>query len=362
MNTHAYDRVHIDYNIFGVPTVYFDGGYQFELGASSSAQAEEEYRASIDTCIIRPMPNLEVELLAAWNEGAVIYIQALIRNNDSSVYQGHLRVYVSEIQSTRGWNDTRGKPYLYTFLDYALDEDITVNPQDVWVKLVLWDGNEHFNGYGYDFGDITQENTALMAAVFNPEPHLKYNLPPWGRPFNAYYLDAVATGQWANLPPLIPADPLPADLAKNVELDAQLSWTGGDPNPEDTVSYDISFGSVTPPPLVSSRQSTTDFDPGELLYFTTYYWQVIALDNSVDSTTGPVWTFTTKPDWLYGDCNRDQKVNISDGIYLINYLFKQGPEPDPLQAGDANCDAKVTISDVIYLVNYLFKGGLPPAC
>ncbi len=28
--------------------------------------------------------------------------------------------------------------------------------------------------------------------------------------------------------------------------------------------------------------------------------------------------------------------------------------------GDVNCDEKVTVSDVIYLINYLFKGGPPP--
>jgi len=354
--------VHIDYNIFGVPTVYFDGGYQFELGAASVEQAEEEYRASIDTSIIRLMPDIEVELLAAWSGGAVIYIQALIRNNDSSVYQGHLRVYVSEIQSSRGWNDTRGKPYLYTFLDYALDEEVIINLQDVWVKFAVWDGNEHSDGYGNDFGDITQENIMLLAAVFNPEPHLKYNLPPWGCPFYAYYLDGVAIGQWANLPPLTPSEPVPADEARNEEPNAQLSWTGGDPNPGDTVSYDVYFGSVTPPPLVSSKQPAPNFDPGELLYYTNYYWQVVAWDNYETSKAGPVWSFTTKPDWLYGDCNRDEKVNMSDVIYLINYLFRQGSEPNPLQAGDTNCDGKVTISDVIYLVNYLFKGGPPPVC
>lgn len=317
---------------------------------------------SMDSCGIRPVPEIEVELLAAWSGGAIIHIQALIRNNDSNVYQGHLRVYVSEIQTTRGWNDTRGKPYLYTFLDYALNEDILVNPEETWVKSAIWDGNEHSDGYGNDFGDITQENIMLLAAVFNPEPHLKYNLPPWGRPFYAYYLDGVTIGQWTNLPPLTPSEPVPEDEAKNVEVNAQFSWTGRDPNPGDTVSYDVYFGSVASPPLVVSRQPASSFDPGDLLYFTTYYWQVVAWDNYEASKAGPVWTFTTKPDWLYGDCNRDEKVNMSDVIYLINYLFRQGAEPNPLQAGDTNCDGKITISDVIYLVNYLFKGGPPPEC
>jgi hypothetical protein len=64
--------------------------------------------------------------------------------------------------------------------------------------------------------------------------------------------------------------------------------------------------------------------------------------------------------FLRGDVNADKKLNVSDVVYLINYLFKGGPTPNPLQSGDANCDGQVTVSDVVYLINYLFKGGPSP--
>ena len=63
-----------------------------------------------------------------------------------------------------------------------------------------------------------------------------------------------------------------------------------------------------------------------------------------------------------GDANAEGKVTVSDVVYLINYLFKGGPPPEPWQAGEANCDGKVTVSDVVYLINYLFKGGSQPIC
>jgi C1A family cysteine protease len=66
--------------------------------------------------------------------------------------------------------------------------------------------------------------------------------------------------------------------------------------------------------------------------------------------------------YVLGDANSDKILNVSDVIYLINYLFKGGAEPVPVEAGDANCDSKVTVSDVIYLINYLFKGGPEPGC
>lgn len=68
------------------------------------------------------------------------------------------------------------------------------------------------------------------------------------------------------------------------------------------------------------------------------------------------------PQFKYGDANGDGKVTVSDAIYLINYLFKGGPAPDPLESGDADCSGAVNVNDVIYLINYLFKGGPVPGC
>lgn len=61
-----------------------------------------------------------------------------------------------------------------------------------------------------------------------------------------------------------------------------------------------------------------------------------------------------------GDVTGDNEVNASDVIYLINYLFKDGPAPDPLEIGDANCDGEVDGGDVVYLINYLYRGGPLP--
>lgn len=61
-----------------------------------------------------------------------------------------------------------------------------------------------------------------------------------------------------------------------------------------------------------------------------------------------------------GDANGDGAVTVSDAVFLLNYLFKQGPVPSPLGRGDANGDGQVGVADAIYLLNYLFKGGPAP--
>jgi hypothetical protein len=61
-----------------------------------------------------------------------------------------------------------------------------------------------------------------------------------------------------------------------------------------------------------------------------------------------------------GDATADGTINIGDVVYLVTYLFQNGPPPCPMEAGDANCDGLVNIGDVVYLVTYLFAGGPPP--
>jgi hypothetical protein len=65
-----------------------------------------------------------------------------------------------------------------------------------------------------------------------------------------------------------------------------------------------------------------------------------------------------------GDVNVDGIVNASDLIYMVNYIFKSGPDPLPERsAGDVNCSGGLGATDIIYLVNYIFKSGAPPcAC
>jgi hypothetical protein len=63
----------------------------------------------------------------------------------------------------------------------------------------------------------------------------------------------------ANNPPIIPNNPTPADNATGVSITADLSWTGGDPDSGDTVTYDIYFeaGDNTPDQLLCNDVSST---------------------------------------------------------------------------------------------------------
>jgi len=97
------------------------------------------------------------------------------------------------------------------------------------------------------------------------------------------------------VPPDAPSNPTPADGATNQSRNSDLSWTGGDPD-GDAVTYDIYLeaGDSTPDVLACNDAAVASCDPGTLLVDTQYYWRVIATDQHMTSTSGPVWRFTTE--------------------------------------------------------------------
>jgi len=87
-------------------------------------------------------------------------------------------------------------------------------------------------------------------------------------------------------------------------------------------------------------------------------------DGDLDLATANAYSFDVSVllNVLRGDANGNGAVEPGDIVYLINYLFRNDPPPDPYQTGDCNCDGEVDPGDVVYLINYLFRGWPPPSC
>ncbi len=131
---------------------------------------------------------------------------------------------------------------------------------------------------------------------------------------------------------------------------APLNWTyiGGD------LPYGLNFVG-----------DTTGVLSGSPTYRATFYFTVAVADNepiprcdTVDITMKI--TDPPPPPYICGDANGDKAIDISDVVFLIQYIFAGGPAPSPLAAGDANCDLFVDISDAVYLIAYIFASGPNP--
>ncbi len=97
-----------------------------------------------------------------------------------------------------------------------------------------------------------------------------------------------------------------------------------------------------------------------------YCWQVVA-KNFAGTAEGPIWHFTTASSggkqFRRGDSNSDGKnLDLSDAVYILQYLFAQGPDVMCEDAADSNDDQQVDLGDAVYILQNLFASGpdIPP--
>jgi len=157
----------------------------------------------------------------------------------------------------------------------------STSPTDVTITWSTFEviSSEYASVVLYDY------NNSVAVAEMTSNSTYSYN----ALAMTPYHFQVIAT----NNPPDNPSNPSPEDGETNVDIDADLSWTSGDQDDGDVVTYDVYFGTDTPPPKIVSEQSGTSFDLGTLSYDTTYYWQIVAWDNHDASTAGLIWSFTT---------------------------------------------------------------------
>lgn len=97
----------------------------------------------------------------------------------------------------------------------------------------------------------------------------------------------------------------------------------------------------------------------------------------LDSVWYPMWLWAPggRPSWdgphcytvakcceVRADVDRDgTSVDMSDLVYLVNFMFQEGPEPGCLGNTDIDGnDVGPDIADLVYLVTYMFQNGPAP--
>ncbi len=88
--------------------------------------------------------------------------------------------------------------------------------------------------------------------------------------------------------PLAAVNPVPADLAIDVPIDAVLSWDAS----FDADSYDVYFG-TTLPALPNANVLDPTWTPPLMDNATTYVWKIVPVNYVGEAINCPTWTFTT---------------------------------------------------------------------
>lgn len=124
---------------------------------------------------------------------------------------------------------------------------------------------------------------------------------------NKSYTDAIFAAMVPSAPG-VASGPNPANGATGVITTATLSWTAG----SGATSHNVYFGTSNTPASKGSQTGTT-YAPGTLTANTTYYWRIDEV-NSVGTTTGTVWSFTTGSGTGGTPVSLSSSFNVSYGI------------------------------------------------
>jgi len=86
------------------------------------------------------------------------------------------------------------------------------------------------------------------------------------------------------------------------------------------------------------------------------------VEDAVGDIDENLCTITINPVFVCGDLDDNGDINVLDIVFLIDFKFKNGPAPEPMQAADVNSDGEVNVLDIVWLIDYKFKGGAAPDC
>jgi hypothetical protein len=219
---------------------------------------------------------------------------------------------------------------------------------DAYERLLYIQGIE-FDGTGCQPNDVRYGGQAMMAYYVNDPATI--DTSSW--PYSAYVFDnetyIFPYGGW---------DPIVTDdMIDNPAFD--ILGSNSDMNSIITYFYNYTIGAndtlhiYTILTTVQNGTPPLSGDKGRAsLLDNIHKAKAWAIDHDVFSKPSS--------DVICGDANGDDQVNVGDAVFLIAYVFKGGPPPDPVCLGDANGDGQVNVGDAVYLIAYVFKGGDPP--
>lgn len=245
-----------------------------------------------------------------------------------------------------------------------LDEDMTpqayyqiqVGDDDLWPTGEMWDsgpvpGSEASVVYS---GSELQDGGDYYVRARSSDGSLWSN---WV--YGSFHMNAVP----------VPADLVPdnaEEVATNPPLLSHATMTDSE---ADSLTYDYQLYDDAAMTVPVENASGLPGMPGDttswqvatpLTEYEDYYWRVRCQDNYETGSWSAVASFIVVPPFICGDANRDETLNVGDAVFIINYVFKSGPAPDPLAAGDANSDGTTDVGDAVYLVNFIFRHGPDP--
>ncbi len=184
------------------------------------------------------------------------------------------------------WSSTGGDYDKSVYLEGAFPLGSQWGPFSIDIKALIKRRLDNARDYGFLIKHPFEERSGCWQN-FSSRDSSGYD-PPLHP-----YLEMEFVEPPPNDPPNLPTDPLPAGGETGVPVTASLSWSCSDPNPDNTLRYDVYFGIGDKPILVSQNQAAAAYQLPGLSLATTYTWKIIVRDNYGAETASDLWHFTT---------------------------------------------------------------------
>ncbi len=93
----------------------------------------------------------------------------------------------------------------------------------------------------------------------------------------------------------------------------------------------------------------------------TWEWTFNGTNRFAPRWGGPYVFTIVDPGYVPGDINGDSKVDVADVVFLVEYMFFDGPAPENQQSCDVDGSCgEVNVADLVFLVDYFFNQGQLP--
>jgi hypothetical protein len=216
-----------------------------------------------------------------------------------------------------------------------------------------------------EFGDIEPEATAVSIGPYQfevdpscPDSHqvsFELQLTDGSSVWSSHFVETVADTNFAIM---AAADTAIIELGRSACLELIITSLGGFTSEVDLTHSELPPGiscSLDPDHLVPTDTSILTISASSQASAGTHPLMVTATGGGINHQKQ-----VTCLVFVRGDSNVDGEVNVGDIVYLLNYMFRNGFPPYPMEAGDANSDGRITAADPVYLINYLFRNGPSP--